>query len=107
MEMTIKLITIIFSGLGFWEFLKYIIQSRKKKKSAEAGALLSILHYLLYPELERIYFRGCVGYEEFDMVAALYSAYTSLGGNGTIERRFDQVNALPRVKDEEIEKGGE
>ena len=95
----------IFGSLGFWELLKYMISSRKTKKSAEAEALLSISQYLLYPALERIYFRGKVGYDEYEMIASLYGAYIRLGGNGTIKRRFDQIDALPRVKDEEIEKG--
>lgn len=104
-ETVIKLIITIFGSLGFWEFLKYLISSRKSKKTAEAEALLSISQYLLYPELEQIYFRGCVGYDEFEMIASLYNAYKRLGGNGSVERRFNQVDALPRVRDEEIEKG--
>ena len=104
-ETIITLVITISGSLGFWEFLKYIISARKKKQTAEQEALLSISHYLLYPELERIFFRGQVGYDEFDMIASLYNAYKRLGGNGTIERRFEQINALPRVKDEEIEKG--
>lgn len=105
-ETIIKLVVTIFGSLGFWEFIKFLISTRKKKQTAEEEALLSISHYLLYPELERVFFRGVVGYDEFDMLASLYSAYTRLGGNGTIARRFDQVGALPRVKDEELEKKG-
>ena len=104
-EIIAKVILTIFGSLGFWELIKYIISSRRTKKTAEAEALLSMLHYLLYPALERIYFRGCVGYDEFDMIAALYNSYRRLGGNGTTERRFQQVDNLPRVKDDEIEKG--
>ena len=106
-ETIIKLVLTMFGSLGFWEFIKYIFSVRKKKQTAEEEALLSISHYLLYPELERVFFRGFVGYDEFDMLASLYSAYKRLGGNGTIERRFEQVDALPRVKDEDIEKGEE
>lgn len=104
-DIVIKLIVTIFGSLGFWEFLKYLISSRKKKKSAEAEALLSISQYLLYPTLERIYFRGRVGYDEYEMIASLYGAYKRLGGNGTIARRFTAVEKLPKVKDEEIERG--
>ena len=104
-EMIFKVTLTIFGSLGFWELIKYIISSRRTKRTAEAEALLSMLHYLLYPALEKIYFRGVVGYDEFDMVASLYNSYRRLGGNGTTERRFQQVDALPRVKDEEIEKG--
>lgn len=104
-ETVITLIITISGSLGFWEFLKFIVNNSRNKKTAEQEALISILHHLLYPELESIYFRGRVGYDEFDMVASLYNAYRRLGGNGTIERRFQQVDALPRVKDEKIEKG--
>ena len=103
-ENVITLIITISGSLGFWEFLKYIIGSRKKKKTAEAEALLSIAQYLLYPELERIYFRKVVGYDEMDMVSSLYNAYKRLGGNGTIERRYNEIADLPRIKDEELER---
>ena len=106
-ETIITLVITISGSLGFWEFLKYLISTRRKKQSAEQEALLSISQYLLYPELERIFFRGYVGYDEFEMVASLYNAYTRLGGNGTIKRRFEQVDALPRVKDDELNEEGE
>lgn len=104
-EIALKFILTMFGSLGFWEFLKHLITSRRRKKTAEQEALLSISQYLLYPKLEEIYFRGRVGYDEMEMVTALYKAYQRLGGNGTTERRYRQVDALPRIKDEEIEKG--
>lgn len=104
-DVIIKLILTMFGSLGFWEFLKHIIMTRRKKKTAEQEALLSISQYLLYPKLEEIYFRGKVGYDEMEMVTSLFKAYRRLGGNGTTERRYEQVDALPRVKDDEIEKG--
>lgn len=104
-ETILKLILTMFGSLGFWEFLKHMISSRRRKKTAEQEALLSISQYLLYPKLEEIYFRGRVGYDEMEMVTALFNAYRRLGGNGTTERRYKQVDALPRVKDEYIEKG--
>lgn len=102
-ETIITLVITISGSLGFWEFLKYLISNRRKKKTAEQEALLSISQYLLYPELEKIYFRGVVGYDEFDMIASLFNAYKRLGGNGTTKRRFAQVDELPRVHDDELE----
>lgn len=98
----IALLIAVFGSMGFWEMLRWLISSRKKKQTAEQEALLSISQYLLYPELEKIYFRGCVGYDEFEMIAGLYNAYHRLGGNGTTERRFQQIDELPRVHDEEL-----
>lgn len=102
-ELIFKLMATIFGSLGFWELIKYIISSRRNKKTAEAEALLSIAQYLLYPQLERIYFRGVVGYDEYEMIASLYSAYKRLGGNGTIARRFETLQTMEKVKDEELD----
>ena len=102
-ETLLKFILTMFGSLGFWEFLKYMISSRKKKKSAEAEGILALLHNELYPLVEKIYFRGKVGYDEFDNLTHLYDPYIRLGGNGTMERRYEEIDKFERIKDEEIE----
>lgn len=76
------------------------------RQKAIASGVLAILHSELYTMVETAYFRGVVGYDEFDNIAHLYAPYVALGGNGTIERRFKQIDEFPRVKDEEIEEEG-
>lgn len=75
------------------------------RSKAIAAGILSLLHNELYPMIETAYFRKAVGYDEFDNIAHLYAPYVALGGNGTIERRFKQIDEFPRIKDEDIEKG--
>ena len=100
---TLTLLVAIFGSLGFWEFLKFIIQNRRKKKSAEQEALLSLLHIQLYPRVEEIYFRGVVGYNEALNLEQLYNSYRRLGGNSTIKSRYELIEKFERVKDEELE----
>lgn len=84
-----------------------------KKQQATNDAMVqgvkSLLHDSLYKGLEKAYFRGVVGYDEFDNLSHLMEPYSQLGGNGTAKRRFEQVDSLPRVHDEELSKykGGE
>lgn len=72
------------------------------RNKAIAKGVLALLHNELYPMLEQALFRGAVGYDEFDNMAHLMDPYRALGGNGTAERRFNQVDKLPRVKDDEL-----
>lgn len=102
-EMALKFILTIFGSMGFWEFFKFLIVSKKKKKSAEQEALLSLLQIQLYPRVEEIYFRGVVGYDEALNLEQLYNSYRRLGGNSTIKSRYELIEKFERVKDEELE----
>lgn len=87
---------------------EYAIKQQAVSDSIVQG-VKSLLHDSLYKGLEKAYFRGVVGYDEFDNLSHLMEPYSQLGGNGTAKRRFDQVDSLPRVHDEELSKykGGE
>ena len=84
-----------------------------RKQQAVIDAMVqgvkSLLHDSLYKGLEEAYFRGVVGYDEFDNFSHLMEPYLSLDGNGTVKRRFKLVDSLPRVHDDELMKykGGE
>lgn len=114
---TIGLIVAVVGGLINRSLLKNLdkkeqhdTQQRAEgeaRSKAIASGVLALLHSELYSMVETAYFRRCVGYDEFDNIAHLIEPYTALGGNGTIERRFAQINEFPRVKDEELEKGAE
>lgn len=69
---------------------------------AMVSGVKSLLHDSLYHGLERAYFRGVVGYDEFDNLSHLYDPYVELGGNGTAKRRYEQVDLLPRVHDDDL-----
>ena len=101
-DMALKFILTIFGSMGFWEFFKFLIVSKKKKKSAEQEALLALLQAQLYPMLKKIYFRGVIGYEEATNIDQLYRPYRRLNGNSVIKSRYEQVAKFERVKDEEL-----
>lgn len=102
-SLLLKFVVTMFGSLGFWELLKYLISSRKTKKTAEAEGILALLHNELYPVIEKVYFRGKVGYEEFDNLTHLYEPYIKLGGNSTLKRRYEDIAKFERIKDSEID----
>lgn len=102
-ETALRLIITIFGSLGFWEFIKYLISTRKKKRSAEAEGILALLHNELYPAIEKVHFRGVVGYDELENIDHLYKPYIKLGGNGTLQRRYETIQSYERVHDDELE----
>lgn len=112
---TIGLIVAVIGGLVNRSLIKNLdrkeqndIEKRAEgeaRSKAIANGVLALLHNELYTMLEDAYFRGQVGYDEFDNIAHLYEPYHALGGNGTLERRYKQVDDLPRVHDDEIGKG--
>lgn len=79
-------------------------QRQQDTNDAMVEGVKSLLHNSLYQGLEKAYFRKVVGYDEFDNLSHLFIPYKELGGNGTAARRFEQVDALPRVHDDELSK---
>lgn len=94
-----QLLLTIFGCVGFWEVVRYLLESRHDKHSALEEATLALIHETLYPLLEEAVLRGSVGIEEFDRIDNLYKPYSRLGGNGTIKRRYELVAEMPRVDD--------
>ena len=78
--------------------------NKRQRETYEAlvDGVKSLLHDRLYKGLEKAYFRGVVGYNEFENLDHLMKPYERLGGNGTAARRFSKVDALPRVHDDEL-----
>lgn len=99
----LTLILALFGATGFWELLKFLIASGRKKKTKEQKALLALLQLQLYPAVEKVYFRGVVGYDEYSNLEMIYNSYRDFGGNSTIKSRFELIQNFKRVKDEELE----
>ena len=97
--MQTQILLTILGCMGSWELLRYLLESRRKKRTALEEATLALIHETVYPLLEDAVLRGSVGIEEFDRIDSLYKPYARLGGNGTIERRYDIVKDLPRTDD--------
>lgn len=96
------LVSTIFACTGFWELVRYLIATRRTKRTASDDADLAVIHELIYPKLEDCILRGNVGIEEFDRIDKLYKPYKELGGNGTVERRYLMVEKLPRFDDRRV-----
>lgn len=99
----ITILIAVFGSTGLWEFLKWLIANKRKKKTAEQEALLTLLQIQLYPIVEKIYFRGVIGYDEALNLEQLYNSYRRLDGNSTIKSRYELIAKFERVKDEELE----
>ena len=104
MSTTTAVVLAIFGCTGFWELVKYIIQVRSTKRSASDEALLAILHEMIYPMLEIVVTRPgeVVGYNEMDRIRQLYEPYKRLGGNGTVEARYEIAETYKRIPDEVV-----
>ncbi len=95
----LELVIAVFACTGFWEFCRYLFESKRKKRTATEDGLLAVLHELIYPKLEDAILDGEVGIEEFDRIDNLAQPYFKLGGNGTVRRRYEMCIDLPRVDD--------
>lgn len=63
--------------------------------TAEKKMLLGLGRDRLYEKLEACLARGYTTADELENIEALYVPYRELGGNGTCERMYERVNALP------------
>ena len=75
---------------------------RQDVYDAVVDGVKSLLHDLLYHGLEKAYFRGVVGYDEFENLDHLMRPYERLGGIGTAALCFEKVNDLHSVNDSEL-----
>lgn len=95
----IQIVIALFACTGFWELVKYLASTHHRRNTANEDGTLAVLHELIYPKLEKAILAGRVGIEEFDRIDNLAQPYFRLGGNGTVRRRYDMVNELPRYDD--------
>lgn len=71
------------------------MENMKGKLSALEIAMKAISHDKIYKLTEEYIDRGYVTLDELDNLEYLYTAYSNLGGNGTGEKRYNRVQALP------------
>lgn len=95
----LELVIAVFACTGFWEFARYVFDSKRKKRTANEQGTLAVLHELIYPKLEDAIIAGKIGIEEFDRIDNLAQPYFLLGGNGTVRRRYEMCKDLPRIDD--------
>ncbi|MCC8044182.1 MAG: hypothetical protein LIP12_01625 [Clostridiales bacterium] len=106
LQMVVTVLTAVLASSGCWSVILYIVQKRDKKKdtnTAEKKMLLALAHDRLYYLLGDILTeqqdgkRKGVTREEFENIKILYDGYKGLGGNGTCERLYKEVEKLPTV----------
>lgn len=73
-------------------------EAMKTKLSALEISMKALSHDKIYKLTEEYIDRGWVSLDELDNLEYLYTAYRELGGNGTGEKRYNRVQALPVKK---------
>lgn len=71
------------------------LNNMKNKLSSLEIAMKAISHDKIYKLTDEYIDRGWVTLDELDNLEYLYTAYRTLGGNGTGEKRYNRVQALP------------
>lgn len=87
------LIAIIASS-GFWAAVQLIIANRYKKdgrRSSLEKATLALLHDRLHNAYKTSQRRASIDIEELRNLDYIYSAYKTLGGNGTGDEIYKRI----------------
>lgn len=99
-ENIIAIISAIFVSSGFWNFVTRWWETKSKKKSAEARAILALLHDKLYYLCgKQINELGNITPNELENLTYLYEPYKEMGGNGTCEHLYNECKSLPKAKE--------
>ncbi len=96
--MKTEIIIAILGSTGLWTLINNIITYFKDKKSIEKKALLALLHDKLYYLCQHFISKGSITADELENLEYLYKPYSSLGGNGTCKRLYEEVLRLPITK---------
>ena len=101
LENVIVPIIVALLGSSLWAGFIDAIKTKRKKLTTEQRMLLGLAHDSLYTKLDYYLQRGYINVDELENLEYLYKPYKELGGNGTCERMFEQVNKLPHKKVQE------
>ena len=88
-------------GSSIWSVLLEVYKLRQNKKSSDRQMLLGLGHDRLYYILDQKLRDGYITVDELENIEYLYRPYREMGGNGTCERMYEQVNLLPHQKTNE------
>ena len=94
-------IVVALIGSGIWNFILQIVGYHHTKQNSSQKMLLGLAHDRLYKLLDDYLIRGYITPDELENLEYLYKPYRALGGNGTCERMYEQVNLLPHKKEED------
>lgn len=90
----------IFTCTGFWtglfQFLTNVYNKKRTKQDATTRMILGIANKIICESCQEYIARGDITTEEYeDLKKYLCEPYFELGGNGTVERLFKEVDQLP------------
>ena len=99
-DMFTTVVIAMFASTGFWTLVNNIYQEKKKPKDTpEKRALLGLLHENLMVKCSKYIDQGWITVEDYeDLKHYTYDPYRELGGNGTGERAWAEVNKLSLKK---------
>jgi hypothetical protein len=80
---------------GVFRWARVSIRARKHHDRLVDEALVSIEHHEIYQLCNRHLARGFISTDDLDDLGYLYRSYRALGGNGTGEKLYEKVAALP------------
>lgn len=80
---------------GAYHFLRRKVIAQHKEDEAVCEGVKALLHDRIYVECGRWIARGYCPMEDRKNIEYMYRPYKELGGNGTGERLYNAVQALP------------
>lgn len=83
----------VFASTGFWNWLS----SRGKARSSADKMLLALGHDKVYYLCKKYLKEGEISHDDYDTLHHIYTAYKELGGNGTAEKLYQEVEHIPLV----------
>ena len=75
-------------------YIAYILRKQSKEKTAMGQAVLSLLQAQMLDYFSKCKQRGYVTKHGFETFDKMYSAYKSLGGNGLIDKVYEELKAM-------------
>lgn len=92
----VSILACVFTATGFWELLRCLLEKRSNK----TRLLIGLAHHQLLITCESYIERGYITADEYDdLYTYLYEPYSTLGGNGSIERLMEEIRNLPSRKE--------
>ena len=102
------LYTVLIAVLGgAYHILRKKVSAQKKEYDDICEGVKALLHDRIYEECSRWIAKGYCGLDDRKNIEYMYRPYRSLHGNGTGERLYNTVQALPfEPSEREEEKHG-
>lgn len=92
----ITIVISVIASTGFWQFLINWYNRKHTKMDATTRMLLGIANKIICESCQEYISRGYTTKEEYeDLKKYLCDPYFELGGDGTVERLFKEVDRIP------------